>query len=87
MGNAIWQRLTGNRKNNGQVALEIAFIFVCIVLFLVASAKLATWAIGRMVVRQEDYEATRKQAGTPRTLGMEVEENDTERYQKLKFFE
>ncbi len=70
----------------GQVSLELAMAIICILILLLASVKLGTWVIGRMVVRQEDFEASRASAGAT-TIGEEVDESkDPARYQDLHFF-
>jgi len=74
------------KKNKGQVSLELATAFFCILLILVASARLCTWAIGRMVVRQEDFENSRITAAST-NIGVEVDESNPARYQDLHFFE
>ena len=66
----------------GQVSLELGAAFICIFIILFASIKICTWVVGRMVVRQEDYEASRNSA----TIGVEVDESDTARYKKLDLF-
>lgn len=74
------------KKANGQASLELATAIICIFLILIASAKLCTWAIGRMVVRQEDFENTRIIAANT-NIGVEVDESSPTRYQDLHFFE
>jgi hypothetical protein len=81
------KKLELNKKSRAQVSLELAFAFICIFILIIAVVKLSTWLIGRMVVRQEDYENTRVEAGTPGSLGREVGEDASSRYPKLKFFE
>ena len=80
-------------KNKAQISLELATAFFCIFLILLASVKICTWVVGRMVVRQEDYEGSgeRQQYGRvtagSTNIGVEVdEESDTTRYQKLDIF-
>ena len=80
-------KLNGNKKMKAQVSLELAFAFICIFILIIAAVKLSTWLIGRMVVRQEDYEGSRVSAGSPGSLGWEVDENASPKYPKLKFFE
>jgi len=80
-------KLNGNKKIKAQVSLELAFAFFCIFILIIAAVKLSTWLIGRMVVRQEDYENSRVSASSPGSLGREVDENASSRYPKLKFFE
>jgi len=70
----------------GQSSLELALAIFCVFLLLLASVKLCTWAVGRLVVRQEDFEDTRVEAGTPATIGEPIDESDTTKYKKLHFF-
>lgn len=72
-------------KNKGQVSLELGAAFICIFLILLASVRIATWVVGRMVVRQEDYERSRVSAAST-NIGQEVDESDTTRYKKLNIF-
>jgi hypothetical protein len=69
----------------GQVSLELATAFICIFILLLASVKLCTWLAGRIVVRQEDFEASRARAASA-NIGEEVNESNTARYQNLHFF-
>ena len=73
------------RRNRGQVSLELGAAFLCVFILLLASVKLCTWAVGRMVVRQEDFEGSRVEAGST-NIGVEVDESDSARYQELHFF-
>lgn len=76
--------LKGNRLN-GQVSLELGAAFVCIFLILLAGVRIATWVVGRMVVRQEDYERSRIVAGST-NIGQGVNESNPARYKKLNVF-
>ena len=86
-----------NKILKGQVSLELAAAFICVFILLLASVKLCTWAVGRMVVRQEDFETdtedrkygrvTAGGGGDPNKIGVEVDESNTTRYQDLHFFE
>jgi hypothetical protein len=71
--------LKNKLKAQGQVSLELGTAFVCILLLLVASAKLCTWLVGQMVVRQENYEASR-------AAGSSTGDPVNEPTQKLDFF-
>ncbi|MFA5144933.1 MAG: hypothetical protein WC723_02890 [Candidatus Omnitrophota bacterium] len=75
----------GSQAKKAQVTLELATALICIFLLLLASVKLGTWLIGRMVVRQEDYETSRVAAGST-NIGEAVDESDTTRYKNLHFF-
>ena len=72
------------RSKKGQVTLELGLAFICVFLILLGGVKLCTWCIGRMVERQEDYEASpeygREIATEKDTMGVEVDESD---YQPL----
>lgn len=61
------------KKNKAQVSLELAGAIICIFILLLASVKLCTWAVGRMVVRQENFENSRVEAGST-IIGEEVVE-------------
>lgn len=78
-----------NKKGKGQVSLELGAAFICIFIILFATIKICTWVVGRMVVRQEDYETSanygRVTAGSA-NIGVEVDESDTARYKKLDIF-
>ena len=74
-----------NKRINGQISLELGAAFICIFLILLASVRIATWVVGRMVVRQEDYESTRTTAGST-NIEQGVDESDTARYKKLDVF-
>lgn len=75
-----------NKILKGQVSLELGATFICIFLILLASVRICTWAVGKMVVRQEDYERSRIAAGST-NIGQEVDEKDTTRYKKLDVFQ
>lgn len=74
------------RNNKAQVSLELGLAFVCAFIILLGGVKMCTWFIGRMVQRQEDYEAsdaygrvTATEKDT-NTIGVEVDESN---YQKM----
>lgn len=70
------------RIKTGQVTLELALIFICLVLLLFGSLKIFFWANDRFVSRQKGYEATRVDAGSS-DPGAEVDESA---YPKLNIF-
>lgn len=72
-------------KDKAQITLELATAFICVFILILASVKICTWAVGRMVVRQEDYEKSRIEA-TSTNIGKELDESNPTRYQKLRFF-
>ena len=50
--------------NRGQASLEMVAALICILLLLIGSVKISTWAAGRMMQRQEAYESSRLSAGS-----------------------
>jgi len=79
-----------DRKNKAQVSLELATAFICAFILLLASVKMCTWVMSRVVVRQEDFEASRLEAGDPevnQNQEVQVDETDPEKYPELHFFE
>lgn len=73
----------------GQVSLELGTAFICIFLILLASVKICTWVVGRMVVRQEDFEKNPnygRVTAASTNIGVEVDESDPTRYQSLNIF-
>lgn len=72
------------RNNKAQVSLELGLAFVCAFILLLGGVKMCTWFIGRMVQRQEGYEASnaygREIATEEGTIGVEVDESN---YQKM----
>lgn len=74
-----------SERKRAQVSLEIATALICIFILLLASVKLCAWLVGRMVVRQEDFESTRVNAGIE-NIEVPVNETNTARYQNLDFF-
>jgi len=67
------------KRIKGQVSLELGAAFLCIFLLLLASVKLCVWLAGRMVTRQERYEAFRGSETLNRVdrsdIGHEVDES------------
>ncbi|KPK98528.1 MAG: hypothetical protein AMJ95_04000 [Omnitrophica WOR_2 bacterium SM23_72] len=75
--------LRGKRRK-AQVSLELGTAFVLIFLLLFASFNLARWIVGRLVLRQETYEASRQGASDPfQHLGAEDDESTAP---PLRFF-
>jgi len=76
------------RNTKAQISLELATAFFCMFLLLLASVKLCVWVVERMVVRQEDFDNSRVEAGTPGAggFGEEVDESNATRYKDLHFF-
>lgn len=77
-------------KVKAQVSLELATAFLCVFILLLASVKMCTWVMSRVVVRQEDYEASRLQAGDAdanQNQEVQVDESDLKKYPELHFFE
>lgn len=60
----IPKELSVNHKFlTGQVSLELATAFVCILMLLLASVKLSVWVVGQMVTREQGYRDTRITGG------------------------
>lgn len=66
----------------GQVSLEIALSLICVFLLLGGSLAIFLWANNRFILRQEDYEKTRVEAGSNEP-GKEIDES---KYPKLDIF-
>ena len=56
--------LAGKLKNRAQVSLETTLAFIGIIILLFATVRVFIWFTDRLVRRQEDYEASRVDAGS-----------------------
>lgn len=70
------------RIKTGQVTLELALTFICLLFLLLGGLKIFFWANERFVFRQKGYEATRVTAGSSNP-GIGVDESG---YPKLNIF-
>ncbi len=69
-------------SRNGQSTLELTVALVAVFILLLGTVKIFVWVNEQMVLRQEDYEATRVAAASDNP-GIEVDESG---YPKLDIF-
>ena len=72
-------------KKKAQATIEVTLAFICFFLLLFGTLKIFIWMNERMVRRQQDYEATRVEAGSigDGDPGVYVDESD---YPRLDIF-
>lgn len=64
----------GKQTGKGQSSLELTVALIAAFILLLGTVKLFVWVNERMVLRQEDYEATRVAAASDNP-GVEVDES------------
>jgi uncharacterized protein (UPF0333 family) len=69
----------------GQVSLELAAVFVCILLLLYGTMKVFVWVNQSLVTRQQDFDDTRVSAASSKAE-IQVNEADKNKYPPLKIF-
>ncbi|MFH1397228.1 MAG: hypothetical protein ABIH27_01585 [Candidatus Omnitrophota bacterium] len=67
-------RLLPQTGKKAQVSLELAASFIGILLLLLGSMQLFFWVNQQLAIRQQDYEATRVEAGNS---GSEIQVDET----------
>ncbi len=67
--------MANNKQVKAQVALEFVAAFICLILFLVATAQIFAWFGNNIVRRQRAYEDSRAKAGNGTTTKDESVQN------------
>jgi len=67
--------LLGERNLKAQAAIEFSLAFICLAIFLVATAKIFIWFGNNIVNRHVAYEATRVAAGNSTTVQAAATQN------------